>query len=139
FIAGVLEDGGKRFVGHLSAAEPMKLLAHGIVEPAITRDGRRLNVNNSQAGPWGGYETVRRGQHFQIVDRDLDQLHGFTSLNSGEAPRMCMPDPTGSQGGLWPLADFILWADAESFRLGGSRTSVRCSMNGPTFFGRCRR
>lgn len=77
FIQRVTKDSGQFVVGEFSAAKPVVVLTHGVVEKPVVRYGRRSNVNNSQSISRCWYGSLRRNEHFQIVDGDINLFHEF--------------------------------------------------------------
>src|SRR4051812_44678797 len=65
-ISWVADDGGKGLIRQFPATQPMEAFAHGVVERAVMRHGRRPDVKNRQPISWWRYGTVLRGEHFQV-------------------------------------------------------------------------
>lgn len=87
FIQRVVNDRRQFLIGEFSATEPAVLFPHGVIEKPVIRHTRPLGVNDRQTLPWGWHSSLRRGQHFKVIDGDVKKFQeSFPVLVDQPAP-----------------------------------------------------
>lgn len=79
FVERMQNHGGEFRVREFAAAEPMKFAAEGVVLAMVVVHGWCLDMQNAQPIAWNRDGTMRRTEHFQIVDGDVNDLQEVAS------------------------------------------------------------